>query len=570
MEHRYIIKRTLLATALLLAAHTPTQAQSAESLLEQFDRKPATATANRFLETLKMAEITDETAHFSPDAPTDTLRLQVWYWASEYFYATHQYAKAAEYGKRALPLCTAGNDRTIEADCLNLLAAVHIRLADFQAAAAYAKRCNELDRKSGDPDKISSSLNTLAGIYMGARMPKEAEKYVLVGIKTCREAENPQRMAVLQGMASEVYHALGQEDAALSYAEEAFRLEEQLGRKDKAAVRLTQMAAALLHLKRTDEARAALQRAIPQLRADNNLQSLGIACNQMGGVCLADRKPAEAVAYYREATDIFTRLKDGYNESHARLGLYNALKGSDPQAAMREMERYKELKDSIYDTEAAETLSRYAAELENEQLQSANAEVRASSRRVTTAAAGLVAVLLLLAGGIWLFMRRRHLQQSRINEELSADITKLREQYRLLHLQYDQALGNRKDIIQGIKPTDRDFLERTISTINEQINAGQADAATIAAKLSLSPFQLRQRLDAITGEKPQNFIQTVRMQRARYLLGNHPELNVTDVARLCAYTDTSNFTRAFKKAFGITPSQYLEERNEAKEAEKKN
>ncbi|MBR1711955.1 MAG: helix-turn-helix domain-containing protein [Alloprevotella sp.] len=561
MVHRYIIKRTLLAAALLLASHAPAWAQSAESLLQQFDRQPTVATANRFLETLRMAEITDETVIFSPDTPTDTLRLQVWYWASEFFYATHQYAKAAEYGKNALPLSAAGNDRTIEADCLNLLAAVHIRLADFQAAATYAKRCNELDRQSGDPDKISSSLNTLAGIYMGARRPKEAEKYVLEGIKTCRAAGNPQRMAVLQGMASEVYHALGQEDTALSYAEEAFRLEKQLGRKDKAAVRLTQMAAALLHLKRTDEARNALQRAMPQLRADNNLQSLGIACNQMGGVCLADGEAAEAVAYYREATDIFTRLKDGYNESHARLGLYNALKESDPQAAMREMERYRELKDSIYDTETAEALGRHAAALENEQLQSDNAKARASSRRVTVAAAGLAAILLLLAGGIWFFMRRRHSQQSRINEELSADITKLREQYRLLHLQYDHALGNRKDIIQGIKPTDRDFLERAISTINEQINAGQVDAATIAAKLSLSPFQLRQRLGAITGEKPQNFIQTVRMQRARYLLGNHPELNVTEVARLCAYTDTSNFTRAFRKAFGITPSQYLEERN---------
>ena len=48
------------------------------------------------------------------------------------------------------------------------------------------------------------------------------------------------------------------------------------------------------------------------------------------------------------------------------------------------------------------------------------------------------------------------------------------------------------------------------------------------------------------------------MRRARHLLDTHPELNISEVATLCAYKDTPNFTRAFKKTFGLTPTQYLE------------
>ena len=52
------------------------------------------------------------------------------------------------------------------------------------------------------------------------------------------------------------------------------------------------------------------------------------------------------------------------------------------------------------------------------------------------------------------------------------------------------------------------------------------------------------------------------MRRARYLLDNNPELNITQVANLCGYNDTPNFTRAFKKSFGLTPTQYQEKQQD--------
>ena len=533
-----------------------------DDLLERFDRSADVQVANRLFEQFLHAQVTEQPMTFTAKTNPDTLRLQVWYWSAEYFYASQQYPKAVEYGRKALPLYKKGNDRVGESDCLNLLAIAFIRLADYDQAADYAKQCYKIDRRRGDPDAMSSTLNTLAGIYMAAKRPAEAEKFVLRGIEECKKADNPKRLAVLHGMASEVYHAMGKETDALKYAETAYQMEVKLGRKDKVAVRQTQMATALLWLKRVPEAKAALEKALPQLRADNNMQSLGIACNQMGGVMMAEKKEGEAVRYYREAAEIFLKLKDHYNECHARLGLYNALKTTNPKAAFAEMDRYRELKDSIYDHEAIDALSRYDAQYKNNELREAHEAERASKYRMGWVALAIVVGLLLLAATIWMIMRRRHHQQQKVNRELSADINELREQYQQLHLQYDNAMFTRQEGQDNdLKPADRDFLKQAVALVNEQIDQGQVDVASVVEHMNMSPFQFRQRLVAVTGQTPQAFFQMIRMRRARHLLDNHSELNIAQVAVLCAYNETPNFTRAFKKVFGVTPTQYVERRS---------
>ncbi len=530
-----------------------------DNLLKKFDKSQDVATANAFFKELDKEQFTDQLMKFNAGISPDTLRQQVWYWAAEWYYDQQQFELARDYGLKALPHCKSGNNRVVEGDCENLLGAIFIRLTDYKNAAIHAKACYELDRRSGDPDMMSSSLNTLAKIYMGARQPKQAEGYILKAIENAKKANNPTRMAVIYGTANEIYHSLGEEQKAYDYAKQAYDINIGQGDKSSAAMRQVGMASALLWLKRYDEAKATLDAALPQLRADGNLPSLGIALNQMGGVMLQTKRPAEAVKYYREAADIFVKLKDYYNESHTRLGLYNALKDSDPQAAMAEMERYKSLKDSIYSSETAESLGRNSAELANDELLLENEAQRTSTRTAIIIGVAVSIILLAVGALVWWIMRRRNKRQGAINEQLSANIDELREQYRQLHLDYSAAMQLHKaaDDDDALSKADREFIEQTVNIINELINDGQIDAGTVAARLNLSPYSFRQRLSTITGSTPQAFIQAVRMRRARHLLENHTELNVNDVARLCAYNDTPNFTRAFKNSFGITPSQYL-------------
>ncbi len=545
--------------ALMLACASSLLAANVDQLIKNFDGSQNIDNANAFFKELDKEQFTDQLMTFKAGISADTLRQQVWYWAAEWYYDKQQFELARDYGLKALPHCKTGNNRIVEGDCENLLGAIFIRLADYKNAAIHAKACYELDRRSGDPDMMSSSLNTLAKIYMGARQPKQAEGYILKAIENVKKANNPTRMAVIYGTANEIYHSLGEEQKAYDYAKLAYDINMRQGDKSSAAMRQVGMASALLWLKRYGEAQANLEQAIPQLRTDGNLPSLGIALNQMGGVMLQTKRPAEAAKYYREAADIFVKIKDYYNESHTRLGLYNALKDSDPKAAMAEMERYKALKDSIYSSETAESLGRANAELANDELLLENEEQRTSTRNAILIGVAVALALMAIGFLVWWVMRRRNKRQGAINEELSANINELREQYRQLHLDYNDAIQKNKgdDDSEDVSKADREFLEQAVNIINELIGDGRIDAATVAQRLNLSPYQFRQRLGTITGSTPQAFIQTIRMRRARHLLDHHAELNINEIARLCAYNDTPNFTRAFKNAFGITPSQYL-------------
>ena len=75
----------------------------------------------------------------------------------------------------------------------------------------------------------------------------------------------------------------------------------------------------------------------------------------------------------------------------------------------------------------------------------------------------------------------------------------------------------------------------------------------------------RRRLMAVTGESPKSFISAIQMERASKLLVDNPDMPVSRVANLCGYDETNSFARSFKRAYGITPSQYRE--NNEKQAD---
>ncbi len=189
---------------LSLLAHLSLPAQSVDQLIEQFNKgnqQEKINVANSLMTTYFKEGLTEEEYKFKPGIPPDSLMQQVWYWSGEYYYDKQDFKKAVDCGKKALPLCK-GTD--IEADCLNLLALACFRQSQFDEAATYAKQCYALDEKSGAPDMMSASLNTIAGIYLAANQPKEAEKYILKAIEQAQKVDNPARMSVLQGKASDI------------------------------------------------------------------------------------------------------------------------------------------------------------------------------------------------------------------------------------------------------------------------------------------------------------------------------------------------------------------------------
>ena len=58
-----------------------------------------------------------------------------------------------------------------------------------------------------------------------------------------------------------------------------------------------------------------------------------------------------------------------------------------------------------------------------------------------------------------------------------------------------------------------------------------------------------------TGTSPQNYLVKYRMGKAAELL-SHYDCTVSEAARSCGYKDAFNFSKMFKKEYGISPSDY--------------
>ncbi|KAF7600045.1 MAG: hypothetical protein CGU28_04395 [Candidatus Dactylopiibacterium carminicum] len=79
------------------------------------------------------------------------------------------------------------------------------------------------------------------------------------------------------------------------------------------------------------------------------------------------------------------------------------------------------------------------------------------------------------------------------------------------------------------------------------------DLADIAC---LSPAHLMRLYRARTGEGPMQTVRRLRLLRAREQLCHERQLSVTQIAFAAAYDSNAAFSHAFRRQFGIAPSQF--------------
>ena len=75
--------------------------------------------------------------------------------------------------------------------------------------------------------------------------------------------------------------------------------------------------------------------------------------------------------------------------------------------------------------------------------------------------------------------------------------------------------------------------------------------------MGVSRRHLRRRLEAVVGETPAELIRRLRLERASQLLAAGSG-TVAAVAYSVGFKSPSHFSAAFRKAFGISPSEHIE------------
>ena len=110
-----------------------------------------------------------------------------------------------------------------------------------------------------------------------------------------------------------------------------------------------------------------------------------------------------------------------------------------------------------------------------------------------------------------------------------------------------------------IVPADREFIEKAISIVESNMDDTEFRVDQFAREMGMGKTTLLKKLRALTGEAPGSFIRSMRLKRAAQMLSKG-ELSVSETLLYVGIHDASYFSRAFKRQFGVAPSQYGKER----------
>ncbi len=116
-----------------------------------------------------------------------------------------------------------------------------------------------------------------------------------------------------------------------------------------------------------------------------------------------------------------------------------------------------------------------------------------------------------------------------------------------------------KERISKIAP-ESDFIDQLEGLVRFHLPTQKASLTTLANQLGCSERTIQRRLDAHGQESFQSLLDRVRFEIAeQYLVVSN--LPMTEIAYAVGYSDQANFTRAFSKYTGSSPSQFRKQRS---------
>lgn len=105
---------------------------------------------------------------------------------------------------------------------------------------------------------------------------------------------------------------------------------------------------------------------------------------------------------------------------------------------------------------------------------------------------------------------------------------------------------------------DKNFLDKILKTINENISNPELTAPVVANLMGISTRVLYRRMESITEKKLHQIIRETRMSMAATLLSSS-KLNIDEIMYKVGYDNRSTFYRNFKDIYGKTPREYREQ-----------
>ena len=141
-------------------------------------------------------------------------------------------------------------------------------------------------------------------------------------------------------------------------------------------------------------------------------------------------------------------------------------------------------------------------------------------------------------------------------EELHLTIDNLIDNVRRLKGKFSGAL-KQDDKVEKIevKGYDEELMERIMKVVNENLSDSDFNVEKMCDEVGVSRTQLHRKLKEMTGVPTSEFLRNIRLNEAARLIRER-KINITQVSYMVGFANNSHFSTAFKKYFGMSPTEY--------------
>jgi serine phosphatase RsbU (regulator of sigma subunit) len=285
-----------------------------------------------------------------------------------------------------------------KAQAYNDLSISYIRMTLLDSALIYSHKALEIRRKLGRKDLVASTLSKIGSVYTDLSNYKEALKYNLEALKIYEEADDKIRLGLLYNNIAQLYDKLNQQDEVLKYSERSLAMCRASGNRYGAAVTLTNYASSLLkkgdkkkpfelmkeaediyleygdsvslatlynnlgymyrQIQRFDEGKKYYEKAVQLCRRTNNMLGWLMYSSNIATIYMEEGnyKQAEKICLEVLAATPKSNVEQ-LIQTYKTLSLLNGYLGK-PKAAEQYLERYVQLKDSVFSSSTSSSMAK--------------------------------------------------------------------------------------------------------------------------------------------------------------------------------------------------------------------
>jgi signal transduction histidine kinase/ligand-binding sensor domain-containing protein/DNA-binding response OmpR family regulator len=108
---------------------------------------------------------------------------------------------------------------------------------------------------------------------------------------------------------------------------------------------------------------------------------------------------------------------------------------------------------------------------------------------------------------------------------------------------------------------DERFLQKAINLVKDNISNSDLNIEDMGSELGMSRVHLYRKLKALTNQTPSEFVRTIRLKQAAYLLAQN-KINISEVAYAVGFSSHQYFTNCFQNYFNMSPTEYSHKNQE--------